>query len=179
MSGRIATRIQLGGPIPRRLAIPLSDAIRNEGLSLEWGAPHFSPTSEHDALAAADHGPLCLCIDDAPWGRFDDLEAFLRCHQIPFDHHNDAKHAHNGEPVRNRPGMRRPFTRTAAPDGKELVNRAPLIKAIALLERDKILQALHLLRQAIGPDVTPLHPLSFTGRSRLSPATIETRVTGV
>lgn len=176
MSHRVATSIRIGGPIHRRLAVPLAEAITDAALSLDWGRPHFSPTNESDLITAAHRLPLFLCDDQHFYNAFNDLEAFLRSHRIAFDRHSGAQDKFNSELVRYRPGMRKPFPWHATQEGQALVSRKPFARAIKVLNRHKILQGLHLLRQAIGPDVAPLKPLSFTGRGRSSPATLEMSV---
>lgn len=176
MSHRVATSIRIGGPIHRRLAVPLAEAITDEALSLDWGRPHFSPTNESDLLTAADRSSLFLCDDQHFYNAFNDLEAFLRSHHIAFDRHSSAHDQFNGELVRYRPGMRKPFTWHATQKGQALISRKPLARAIKVLNRPKILQGPNILGKAIGPAIAPLKPLSFTGRGRSSPATLETSV---
>lgn len=107
------------------------------------------------------------------------LEAFLRRHRIAFDRHSEANCKNDGNLIRYRPDMRKPSAWTANQGGRALVSRELIASAIKILERRKTQQALHLLRQIIGSDVAPLQPLSFTGRGRSSPATIETNVTNL
>lgn len=179
MSDRIAAYIRIGGPIPSRLTIPLATAITTEGLSLDWGNSPFSPTNEEDLLTAAHNGPLFLYDDHARNGTFETLETFLRRHHIAFDRHSEAKYEYDAEMVSYRPGMRKPFIWASTQNGEAFVSRTLIASALALLDRHKTQQALRLLRQAIGPDVAPLQPLSFIGRTRQPATTIETNVLDV
>jgi len=180
MSDRLATYIRIGGPIPIRLAVSLAETINDENLSLDWGSKVFSPTNEHDLITAvALDGRLFLCNDQTPYGHFENLEAFLHRRHIAFDRHSEAKYEYSAEIVSYRPGMQKPFTWIATQNGEALVSRTSIAPAITLLDRHKTQQALRLLRQAIGPHVAPLQPLSFIGRKQSSPSTIETSVTNL
>jgi len=179
VSDHIAARIRIGGSTPRRLAIPLATAITTEGLSLDWGNSPFSPTNEEDLLTAAHNGPLFLYDDHARNGTFETLETFLRRHHIAFDRHSEAKYEYDAEMVSYRPGMRKPFIWASTQNGEAFVSRESIASTIMLLKNHKAQKALRLLQRELGPYVAPLQPLSFTGRKRSSPSTIETSVTNL
>jgi hypothetical protein len=52
MADYVAAHITIGGPVRERLAPKLCDAIRRQGVSLEWGEFDFCPESGRDLLKA-------------------------------------------------------------------------------------------------------------------------------
>ena len=101
--------IALGGKVPGRVVNQLCTAIQAEGLSLDWGDSPFAPASDVDLLNARQeqNGALVLwlCDDQARWGRFGDLEAFLVKQQIEFDLQADGKYEFDPERVVYRPDL--------------------------------------------------------------------------
>jgi len=110
MSEHIATEIWIGGRIPQSLVLRLCEAIRREGVSLEWGDAFFQPCTAGDLLAVrkADDREvplLWLCDDQARWGQFEAMEEFLRSEGIAFNRRSDAKSEYDGELVMFRQGV--------------------------------------------------------------------------
>ena len=90
MSEPIAATISIGGRLPKRLVGPLCREIAGAGVAIEWGDGLFRPKSAEDLLTACrkEQGAsvLWLCDDNANWGRFPALEAFLTERaKLPFD----------------------------------------------------------------------------------------------
>ena len=78
MSDRVSASISIGGNLPLSLHDQFVEAVRNEGLSTEWGGPEFTADQiEHDR-------PLHLMAYDVAWGRFDELEQFCVNHGVTY-----------------------------------------------------------------------------------------------
>src|SRR5436853_6904389 len=109
MSDYIAAEIKIGGRIPTALVPALCEAIAEQRLSLEWGDCVFQPHSAIDLLEAATNVDgvrmLRLYDDDAAWGEFPELEAFLEKHEIPFDRFHEGKFDTNPRLQQFRPGV--------------------------------------------------------------------------
>ena len=109
MSESIPACISIGGKVRANLAPQLCKAIAVEGVALEWGDGHFRPKSPHELLEARreiDGTPvLWLCDDQANWGRFAALEAFLVKHGIAFNCQSDGKGEFSPDLIVFRPGF--------------------------------------------------------------------------
>ena len=102
MSEHIAAKIHVGGRIPTSLVPALCQAIANEGVALGFrGNGYFTPVTAEDLLKACtecDNVPLlCLYDDQASWGEFEQLEAFLRDHTITYDRFSEAKYDYSAK----------------------------------------------------------------------------------
>ena len=109
MSDRMAAEIWIGGKIPMSLVAALCAAISDEGVSLEWGDAPFRPSTADDfrqALRADDRGVylLWLCDEEAGGGVFEELEAFLREHEIAYTRQSTGHYEFDPEMVHFRPG---------------------------------------------------------------------------
>jgi len=109
MSDRMAAEIWIGGKVPMSLVPALCAAIRDEGVSLEWGDAPFRPSTADDlrqALREDDHAVrlLWLCNDQAGGGVFEELEAFLREHEIAYTRQSTGHYEFDPEMVYFRPG---------------------------------------------------------------------------
>ncbi len=102
MADHLAAEVQIGGKVRRSATEALSQAIAAEGVSLEWGDVSFKPQTADDLLAARrDDGEgrllLTLYDDEAPWGEFDVLEAFLREQGIAYRRYSEGKYDYDPE----------------------------------------------------------------------------------
>lgn len=108
MSERMSAEILIGGQVPRSLIPELCAKITAEGVSLDWGDPCFRPTSAQELLENCveheDSLVLQLCDDQASWGEFKDLEAFLVEHSIAFNRFTEGRYEFNFEWAAFRPG---------------------------------------------------------------------------
>ena len=139
--------ISIGGAVPRKLAGKLCEAIKDSGASLDYGCAPFEPENADDLLAAAKtSGTLELMDDEATYGQFEELEAFLVKHKIPFDRHSDAKYEFDAERVVFRPGMKEPQIQPATNDDDVLVRADDVMDVVKGLEAAKN-----------GPDITGVH----------------------
>ncbi len=88
MADRMAAEIWIGGKLPRSLLdeFPISD------LRLDWDETPFDSTSEQGILSTRDESGLLHFADcEAAWGEFQELEGWLREHNIPFKRHSSGK----------------------------------------------------------------------------------------
>jgi hypothetical protein len=97
MADRMAADIEIGGKVRRSVAEALCKVINESGTSLEWGGGCFQPETINDLLAArCDDGDnprvLKLFDDQARWGEFEELEKFLREHEITYCRHSEGKY---------------------------------------------------------------------------------------
>jgi len=175
MSEPIPACISIGGKIPCKLVSALCQAIRAEGLALEWGDAHFKPTSADDLRDACRElegvNLLWLCDDSANWGRFNVLESVLVENDIAFDLQSDGKAEYDadltvfrsgGKPIRiltNADGEPMVFAKSLAPV------REALEQVVIAVWRGKFPQYLRSLRAAqaaltaaLPPAIVPLTP---------------------
>ena len=113
MSDRAAARIFIGGKIPETLVEPLCDQIDASSASIEYGDPPLRPKTAQDLLDVREQrnkndsncpSLLVLYDDEAPYGEFRELEAFLRAHEIAYTRHSDGKYEYDPCIVEYRPG---------------------------------------------------------------------------
>lgn len=138
MADYSAAQITLGGTLPRRLVPRLCKVICETGLAPEWGDAPLRPTSAEELLAARQsrggEQVLWLCDDQARYGEFEDLEAFLIKHQIPFDRHSEGRHDDCPALVTYRPASGRRHW-LATPQGQPLVPAEPLWELLGELRQ--------------------------------------------
>ena len=92
MADRMAAEIWIGGKLPRSLLeeFPISD------LALDWDETPFDATSEEGILSARDESGLLHFADcEAAWGEFEELEGWLREHNIPFQRQSSGKYEYD------------------------------------------------------------------------------------
>jgi len=81
--------IRIGGPIPQIVLTELIRAIVDEAVSLDgYGGPDV--TEEVLWQAFRQGAIVALYADQARYGQFDSLEAFLVKHRIHFDRYSEA-----------------------------------------------------------------------------------------
>ena len=90
MSDYMWARIKIGGKISRPVLTHL----------VEFGVPELSP-EEAASPGAVPH--LEMEDDEARWGMFEELEAYLTEQAIPFDRVSDGRYEHSPELRRFRP----------------------------------------------------------------------------
>ena len=129
MADRIAAEIWIGGKLPRRLLeeFPVSD------LCLDWDYNRLKSTLEEDILAARDEtGLLHFADGEAAWGEFEELEGWLRKHNLPFSRHSEGKYEYSPEIVEFRPDLKgkrnRDVSSLTTPEGHPVVLAAEIEK---------------------------------------------------
>lgn len=178
MSDRIPCEIRIGGTTSNGLATELCDVIDNSCVSLEWGGGQFGPRDISDLQKAVDGDYLCLYDDERAWGEFDDLEEFLRDHEVPYDRLTDGKYEYDPEIAKYRPGLGLSviMTNKAGNPVVEVASLQPVLKAIDALfdylaNNDGVTDAVngylqgieYLAKGALPPDVPPLEPFTIEG----------------
>jgi hypothetical protein len=179
MSEHMAADIWIGGKIQASLVTGLCEAICREQVGMEWGCYNFKPTSAEELLdAREDNGDgvklLHFCDDQARWGEFEGLEAFLREHCIAFRRQSDGRYEYSAEVAEYRPEedlvvfvtdpQHEPYVLAS-----ELTDvEKKLAKAVKHLEdgnADKALRAAQaaqrLLRRQLPPTLPPLEPFTI------------------
>jgi hypothetical protein len=178
MSEPIAAEIWIGGRVSKRLAVQLCDAVRAEGVSLEWGGGRFAPKAPAELLDALDLRDnvqvLHACDDQANYGEFPSLEAFLQQRGLPYTRLSEPKYEFDGELVDFRPGHKASRVRTDAA-GNPIVGIGDVLKASSLLDKTrKVLEtgkkpgrafddARRILRRALPRKLPPLAPFEIIG----------------
>ena len=151
MSDRMAAEIWIGGKLPRSLLeqFPISD------LSLDWDNASVASSAEVDILAARDEDGLLHFADvEAAWGEFEELEGWLRVHNLPFRRRSEGKYEHAPELVEFRPDLKgkrdRDVHAMTSPEGMPMVF-ASEVEAIttrmAKLSVDRKRSAMQRLRE--------------------------------
>ena len=161
-------KISIGGTIPRKVAEELCGRIRDENVGLEYGEHDFQPETPKDLAEGAPAGaPLDLYHEEASYGMFDDLEAFLVENGIAFDRCHDPHAEYDEEMVMFRPEMKEPRRLCADTSGKVMVRAEDTQKLIKALGRaserkfDAFLTAATVSRKLtklIGADIPALGP---------------------
>jgi hypothetical protein len=103
MADRMAAEIWIGGKLLRSLLdeFPISD------LALDWEHNRLASSAEPDILAARDENGLLHFADvEAAWGEFQELESWLRQHDVPFRRRAEGKYEHLPELVEFRPDLK-------------------------------------------------------------------------
>ena len=135
MADRMAAEIWIGGKLPRGLLdeFPISD------LRLDWDETPFDATSEEGILSARDESGLLHFADgEAAWGEFQELEGWLREHDIPFKRRSSGKYEYLPELVEFRPDLGEDVQTNATDSGEPLVCKSeltPILEKMAKLRQ--------------------------------------------
>jgi hypothetical protein len=181
MSEPIPTEISIGGKIREDQVPGLCQVITEESVSLEWGDACFTPETAGDLLAACQEHDgvrvLWLCDDQANYGMFKVLEAFLEREQIAFRHKSDAKYEYDAEIIEYRPEIGavcfasnncgQPLIpletmRSIAEAVDKATNSAEGQTALELLRRLRNVQ--QLVHEKMPTLVPPLEPFEIVGQ---------------
>jgi hypothetical protein len=129
MADRMAAEIWIGGKLSRSLLdeFPISD------LTLDWDETPIASTSEDGILSARDESGLLHFADcEAAGGEFEELEGWLREHNIPFQRQTSGKYEYDPCFVEFRPDLpRKPdrYTLTTQ-NGAPVICREEIEKAM-------------------------------------------------
>jgi len=162
MADRFAGQINIGGKIPAELKDNLAELIFAEvtylgtGCSEEIGAVE-AVYKQFDS-AASMNLPVRFSDDQARYGEFPDLEAFLRKHNIHFDRQSDARYEYDGETVIFRGDKEWTFNSTQ--NGELLVSYDKIREALEIVSAGDLAKCLNAI-QEIAPDYPVLEPLEF------------------
>jgi hypothetical protein len=135
MSDRIAAEIWIGGKLPRSFIdeFPISD------LKLDFDETPFDATTEEGILSARDEDGLLHFADcEAAWGEFQELEGWLREHNMPFLRRSAGKFDYLPEIVESRPDLGEEVQTIATDSGEPLVGKSellPVVEKMAELRR--------------------------------------------
>ncbi len=117
---------------------------------------------------------LWFCDVEAAWGEFDDLEAFLQKHGIPYTRRREGKCEYEPLVVEYRPGMKEPLVLKADNSGNLIAPldefRAVETKLVEAIQQvcdgsptslGSLGAALELLRKNLPPLAPPLEPFQI------------------
>jgi len=188
----MATEIAIGGTISKPMASKLCKVLQETGASLEYGDTLFMPETPDEIIAGVNTASrtLDLCDAERAWGPFEELEAFLQKHEIPYDRHTEGRYEYDSEYVRYRPGIGIRTTPTLR-SGDPVVEVAllqPLLKNLtALCEsrgiglqnvarlRAGINEAKQLLMAALPRELPELPPFKLVDKRGAEPKTTKSR----
>ena len=160
MGDYFAGRIEIGGPLRSNVLNSLIEAILNsDRLSLIGYGDE--PATDETLRMAFQTGPTVTLYDDqAPYGEFEELEAFLVRRRIHFDRLSDARYEYNAELVRYR-GRGQPVVFPSNTDGQMLVKVEEVLRILRnrRFTADRKLQAVWMLVDP--PEAAPLTPIQL------------------
>ena len=162
MSSRFCASIRIGGKIEVSKVEPLLKAIRESGVTLEWGDTTFSPQTPEELMEAKKEKWLEFCDERADHGEFPKLETMCCKLGLGYTRHSEASFDSDAERVDWRPGMKKPLVWVASNTNcaSTFVPIEHLHKALDLLEAGKVDKALHTLRN-LCPPICELPPLEI------------------
>jgi len=165
MSDRIAAEIVIGGKLKRANLDEFLKAVKDQGVSLEWGDKFFEPTGEKDLLDGVSGEVLVLRDDQAPWGEFEDLEKACRETGLSYDRSAEARYEFDGEVVRWRDGMDEPRRFCAGQEGGVHVPAVQIevefggnFEKIETLPKNEVVRKLRVL---CGEDIPHMEPFEI------------------
>ena len=91
MADRMAAEIWIGGKLPRSLL----DEFPIDDLRVDWDENPVDRTSEEMLLAGREDDYLHFCDCEAAYGEFQELEGWLREHNIPFQRQSSGKYEYD------------------------------------------------------------------------------------
>ena len=102
MADRMPAEIWIGGKLPRSLL----DEFPISNLRLDWDSTPFDATTEEGILNARDDNGLLHFADcEIAWGEYQELEEWLREHNIPFQRQSSGKFEYDPCLVEFRPDL--------------------------------------------------------------------------
>ena len=149
MSDRFHASLEIGGPVSKDLIPELASQISGADL-----LPHNGPLEQH----INDDGLLVLEDEQAPYGEFPDLEAWLEEHDIEFDRHSSSYIDLLPEWVSFRRGQGG-IVHLLDGQGDQVISHHDVAQALAECNTLSALQA--ALAEILGPLVHPLNPINF------------------
>jgi hypothetical protein len=176
MSEQMSAEIWIGGEVAVSLVPRLCTTIAEQGVFSEWGGSCFRPLDADDLRAACKENAqgvltLWLCDDQASWGEFASLEAFLRRHKIAYTRRSDGKWEYEPTLIEYRPPSSL-FTFTTNNAGEVVVPVRRLVDALSRLPKRisadaptpalrAVAAASRELRTVLPPHILPLQPFDI------------------
>jgi len=135
MSDRTCASIEIGGRLPRSHTETLITAIKQAGVSLDWGDAHFEPHTVEQLTQSLKEDRLWLCDDQANYGEFPALESTCRRLKLAYTRCSDGGVVYDAGRVDWRPGMTKPLARRCSTEsnGCILVPQEAVEKALVAL----------------------------------------------
>jgi hypothetical protein len=101
MADRMAAEIWIGGKLLRSLL----DEFPIDDLRVDWDENRVDRTSEETLLAGCEDNYLHFCDCEAAYGEFQELEGWLREHELPFQRQSSGKFEYDPCFVEFRPDL--------------------------------------------------------------------------
>ena len=94
VADRFAGEITIGGNVPAALLEKFLEQVRStDSLAGDYDGPSFDAENTEQLRQTLDGGGHLKLVDpEASHGMFQELEAFLQQHGIPFDRHSDGQY---------------------------------------------------------------------------------------
>ncbi len=162
MSSYFCASIRIGGSIDRSKVERLLAAIREAGVSLEWGDATFAPRNADELLEAKQEACLWLCDERASCGEFPELEAACRKLRLGYLRHSEASFDCDAERADWRLGMKKPIVRPSSNVNSHdtYVSTESVCKALKLYESGHAKEAIRSLRR-LCPEIPELSPFEI------------------
>ena len=144
MAEYMTATLTVGGRITRAQLKKIRKLAEIEGADME-----ISEISEQE---------ITIIDDEAPWGKFEQLEQYLIEQRIPFNRHSEAKYEYDAEIVFYRPDYcPRPLEFLATQEGQVAVNALEILEAIErTTTREELVAELRALAAADVPELPRL-----------------------
>ena len=179
MSEQMSAEIWIGGKISARLVLKLCETIAQQCVICDWGDGSFHPHTADELLAVCRENAkgvrlLWFCDDQARWGEFEVLEAFLQRHKIAYTRRSDGKWEYEPTLVEYRP-PRSLFVFTTNNAGEVVVPASKLADALSQIpsrispatsasSARAVAAVLRGLHKTLPPQVPPLEPFEIVRR---------------
>jgi hypothetical protein len=159
MSDHYPAEIRIGGPIPRIILTELIRVIVDEAVSLD-GYGGADVTEEGLWQAFRQGAIVALYADQARFGQFDSLEAFLVKHRLHFDRYSEAFCEFSAEAVFYRGGQEA-VVLPADQSGHILLRFEDVVGILDDPLLDDRARLVALRRLVAQPETEPLSPIRF------------------
>ena len=149
--------IHIGGPIRKTALNKLVKVIVSQGVSLK--DYDEAPADEYSLKEAFGQATIVKLYDDqASYGQFDELEAFLVRHRIHFERHSDAHYEFDAENVNYR-GGKEPTVLHADQAGNALLDATEVRDVLNDASLDDPAKINAIRKLAFPPETSPLTPV--------------------
>ena len=176
MSEKFTAEIWIGGKLKVDLAPEFCDVICGQEVSLDWDAGPFVPQTIDQLLTAIKDrdgaAVLFFCDGRADWGEFNELEAWLYDHGLPYTRRTGSSDCYDGAIEEFRPGHPLMSLMTNS-SGRPVANIEPLQRVWYLLKEAQqtlakggnvtklVAEAIDLLASELPTELPRLEPFQI------------------
>jgi hypothetical protein len=154
---RMFAKIKIGGRLPRSLVPELCRVIACQEVQLQAGDSPFTPEIEADLEEAVGGNRHIELEDDGSPGDFEDIEAFCRENDLPFDVWHETKYEYDALLHIFRPGQEDVMLRTDANE-RPLVGYDKVRCVIGMIRDGESTDAVAVALLKIAPEIPDLPP---------------------